>query len=376
MKSTFPFLFIATLLITACGAKQEAKTGDKAAQLEQLKTQAADLAKQIEALEAELGADSKKDNVKITPVTVETLQPTDFQHFVNVQGRLEAKDMVMVSAKMGGQITQITVKEGDFVSAGQTLAILDKETMEKSIDEISKGLEIANTLYDKQKALWDQKIGTEVQYLSAKNNKESLEKRLATLRSQMKQLIVTAPFSGVIDEIYAKNGSLAAPGVPLMKLVNFSNMKAKANVPDIYITRVQKGDKVVINFPDINEKVNGTITFVAQVVDPLTRSFTIEASFSNPGNRYKPNMLAVIEINDETKKDAIVVYENLIQNSENGKLVFVAIGTGTTKTASARYVETGLTYNGKVEIVKGLQAGDLLITQGYQDLVDGQHISF
>jgi RND family efflux transporter MFP subunit len=376
MKSTFPFLFIATLLITACGAKQEAKTGDKAAQLEQLKTQAADLAKQIEALEAELGADSKKDNVKITPVTVETLQPTDFQHFVNVQGRLEAKDMVMVSAKMGGQITQITVKEGDFVSAGQTLAILDKETMEKSIDEISKGLEIANTLYDKQKALWDQKIGTEVQYLSAKNNKESLEKRLATLRSQMKQLIVTAPFSGVIDEIYAKNGSLAAPGVPLMKLVNFSNMKAKANVPDIYITRVQKGDKVVINFPDINEKVNGTITFVAQVVDPLTRSFTIEASFSNPGNRYKPNMLAVIEINDETKKDAIVVYENFIQNSENGKLVFVAIGTGTTKTASARYVETGLTYNGKVEIVKGLQAGDLLITQGYQDLVDGQHISF
>lgn len=376
MKSTFPFLFIATLLITACGAKQEAKTGDKAAQLEQLKTQAADLAKQIEALEAELGADSKKDNVKITPVTVETLQPTDFQHFVNVQGRLEAKDMVMVSAKMGGQITQITVKEGDFVSAGQTLAILDKETMEKSIDEISKGLEIANTLYDKQKALWDQKIGTEVQYLSAKNNKESLEKRLATLRSQMKQLIVTAPFSGVIDEIYAKNGSLAAPGVPLMKLVNFSNMKAKANVPDIYITRVQKGDKVVINFPDINEKVNGTITFVAQVVDPLTRSFTIEASFSNPGNRYKPNMLAVIEINDETKKDAIVVYENLIQNSENGKLVFVATGTGTTKTASARYVETGLTYNGKVEIVKGLQAGDLLITQGYQDLVDGQHISF
>jgi RND family efflux transporter MFP subunit len=376
MKSTFPFLFIATLLITACGAKQEAKTGDKAAQLEQLKTQAADLAKQIEALEAELGADSKKDNVKITPVTVETLQPTDFQHFVNVQGRLEAKDMVMVSAKMGGQITQITVKEGDFVSAGQTLAILDKETMEKSIDEISKGLEIANTLYDKQKALWDQKIGTEVQYLSAKNNKESLEKRLATLRSQMKQLIVTAPFSGVIDEIYAKNGSLAAPGVPLMKLVNFSNMKAKANVPDIYITRVQKGDKVVINFPDINEKVNGTITFVAQVVDPLTRSFTIEASFSNPGNRYKPNMLAVIEINDETKKDAIVLYENLIQNSENGKLVFVATGTGTTKTASARYVETGLTYNGKVEIVKGLQAGDLLITQGYQDLVDGQHISF
>jgi RND family efflux transporter MFP subunit len=376
MKSTFPFLFIATLLITACGAKQEAKTGDKAAQLEQLKTQAADLAKQIEALEAELGADSKKDNVKITPVTVETLQPTDFQHFVNVQGRLEAKDMVMVSAKMGGQITQITVKEGDFVSAGQTLAILDKETMEKSIDEISKGLEIANTLYDKQKALWDQKIGTEVQYLSAKNNKESLEKRLATLRSQMKQLIVTAPFSGVIDEIYAKNGSLAAPGVPLMKLVNFSNMKAKANVPDIYITRVQKGDKVVINFPDINEKVNGTITFVAQVVDPLTRSFTIEASFSNPGNRYKPNMLAVIEINDETKKDAIVVYENFIQNSENGKLVFVATGTGTTKTASARYVETGLTYNGKVEIVKGLQAGDLLITQGYQDLVDGQHISF
>lgn len=374
--SLFSFILVIIILTVGCGRQgNDVKPEDKQARLEQLKAQAANINKEIEALEAELAAKSGPNTAsKQVPVSVAPLQPVDFKHYISVQGKLEAKDMVMVSTTMGGQIMHIAVKEGDMVKAGQILATLDRETMEKSIEEVKNALDIATTLYNKQKSLWEQQIGTEVQYLTAKNNKESLEKRLATLRSQLNQLVVKAPYSGVVDEIYAKTGGMAAPGVPLMRLVNLGNMKAKASVPDIYITKVNKGDEVIIHFPDIDERVKGQISFVAQVVDPLTRSFTVEATFANPGQKYKPNMLAVIEINDQTKKNALVISENLIQNSENGKMVFTAHTENGRKVAKARYINTGLTYNGLIEITQGLQAGDTLITQGYQDLVDGQEI--
>jgi RND family efflux transporter MFP subunit len=231
-------------------------------------------------------------------------------------------------------------------------------------------------MYEKQKSLWDQKIGTEMQYLGLKNQKESLEKKLITLKSQESQTLVTAPFSGVIDEVFVKQGSLASPGIPLMQLVNVNLLKAVAKVPDSYVAYIKEGDNVSVRFPDLDKTISATVGYVGRIVDPLSRTFKIEVKVPSENGSLKPNLLAMIQINDKTSKSAIVIEENIIQPTEAGKIVFVATEEKGQKIARQKTVTTGLSYNGKVEILSGLSAGENLITTGYQDLADNQPISF
>jgi RND family efflux transporter MFP subunit len=234
---------------------------------------------------------------------------------------------------------------------------------------------LATTVFEKQASLWKQQIGTEIQYLQAKNNKEALERRLSTLNAQIGQSTVTAPISGVVDQVSVKVGQSAAPGIGLVRIVNLSQLKVVAKVADTYAGSVRKGDAVVIRFPDVNKELNSRISFVATTVDPLSRTFTIEAPLPSD-NSLKPNMLAQVKINDETKGNAIVINQNLIQSTENGQLVYVAVNEGSKKVAKARPVKTGQAYGGKIAITEGLRAGDQVVTAGYQDLVDGQPINF
>jgi RND family efflux transporter MFP subunit len=295
---------------------------------------------------------------------------------VSVQGSLETEENLMVTSKIPGLITSIKVHEGDVVKQGQILAMLDDEVIRKSIDEVKSGLSQINVMYDKQKSLWDQKIGTEMQYLNVKNQKESLEKKLVTLNSQVNQAYVTAPFSGVIDEVFAKAGSLASPGIPLMQLVNTSDLKAIAKVPDSYVAFVRQGDMVKVTFPDLNRTVDAKVTYVGRIVDPLSRTFKIEVKLPSGDQDLKPNLMALVQINDKTSNSAIVIEENIIQPTEEGKIVFVAVEENGKKVARQKTVTTGLSYNGAVEIVSGLLKGDQLITTGYQDLSDNQPIGY
>jgi RND family efflux transporter MFP subunit len=277
---------------------------------------------------------------------------------------------------MPGMITALRVREGDFVQKGQILAVLDDEILRKSIDEIKVGLDQVNVLFDKQKQLWDQKIGTELQYLTLKNQKESLEKKLVTLKSQMGQANIEAPFSGVVDEVFAKAGSMASPGIPLLQLVNTNELKAVAKVPDSYVAFINEGDMVNLQFPDLNKTIEAKVTFVGRIVDPLSRTFRIEVKVPGSLTNLKPNLLTLVQINDKTSNSAIVVDENLIQPTEAGKVLFIAGEEKGQKVALQRIVTTGLSYNGKVEILSGLAAGDRLITTGYQDLSDQQVVRF
>jgi RND family efflux transporter MFP subunit len=364
--------------MAACSDKQALDLDQKKDRLAELKAKKQEIEKEMASIEAEI---SRLDTqaapaVRIKTVKTTALMPETFRHFISVQGYLEAEDNLMVSSKMPGMITTIKVKEGDMVSQGQVLAVLDDEVLRKSIDEVKTGLEQVNILYEKQKNLWDQKIGTEFQYLNLKNQKEGLEKKLITLKSQQSQNLVTAPFSGMIDEVFAKPGSMASPGVPLVQLVNTSKLKATAKVPDSYVAYIKNSDRVKLLFPDLDKTFEGRISFVGRVVDPLSRTFKIEVKMPEGSPELKPNLLTLVQINDKTLPSAIVIDENIIQPTENGKIVFVASEEKGSKVARQRPVTTGLSFGGKVEIMSGLSAGDQLITTGYQDLFDNQPVSF
>lgn len=376
MKSYYAIALSATLL-ASCGGEKKTDLQAKREELQTLKSEQANLNTKIKALEGEVTKldPKKQEQGRVKEVAVSPVQLTTFKHFVELQGTIDAKNNVQVSPKSGGVVTAVYVKEGDNVRAGQAIAKVDDQLLRESQAELKTQMVLANTIFEKQAALWKQQIGTEIQYLQAKNNKEALDRRLSTLNAQLGQSTVTAPISGVVDQVSVKVGQSAAPGMGLVRVVNLSQLKAVAKVSDTYAASIRKGDQVQVRFPDVNKTLNTRITFVATTVDPLTRTFGIEAPLPSD-KALKPNMLAQIRINDANKSNAIVIDQNMVQNTENGQLVYVAVNEGGKKVAKARTVKTGQSYNGQIEITTGLSAGDQLITQGYQELVDGQPINY
>ena len=368
---------LTTSLLVACSGEKKSDLATKNEELAKLKSEQAELNTKIRTLEGEVAKldPKKKEEARVKDVAVSPLAASTFRRYVEVQGTIDAKNNVQVAPKSGGAVTAVYVVEGSSVRAGQVLARIDDQILRTSAEEIKTQLSLANTVFEKQASLWKQQIGTEIQYLQAKNNKEGLERRLATLNSQLSQSNVTAPISGVVDQVFAKVGSTAAPGMPMFQVVNLSQLKVKANVADTYAGSVRKGDEVIIRFPDVNREFKTRINFVSTTVDPLSRTFTIEAPL--PSDRsLKPNMLAQVKINDLNKANALVINQNLVQSTELGQLVYVAVNEGGKKVAKSRKITTGQSYGGQIEIVAGLKPGDQLVTRGYQELTDGTVINY
>jgi membrane fusion protein, multidrug efflux system len=376
MKSTL-IIALSVGVLLACGPKKPETLTEKKDALAKLKAQQVETNTQIKTLETEVAkADPvKAAEAKVKEVTVSVLQPGTFRRFVEVQGSVDAKNNVQVNPKMGGVITAIYVKEGDAVRAGSVIARVDDAVLRESQAEIQNQLSLATTVYERQANLWKQQIGTEIQYLQAKNAKEGIERRLATFKTQLGQSTITSPIGGIVDQVSAKVGQMAAPGVGIARVVNLARLKIVAKVADTYAGSVRKGDALTVRFPDLNRELKTTVSFVAATVDPLSRTFAIEGTLPSD-NALKPNMLAQVRINDLTKMNALVIDQNLVQNTEKGQLVYVAETAGNKKIAKARTVKAGLSYNGQIEITAGLRAGDQLITNGYQDVTDGQPINF
>ena len=364
-------------LLTSCGEKPS-DLQTKKAELNELKGQQAELSTKIKGLETELTKldPVKREEAKVKAVAVSPVTVTTFRHFVELQGSVDAKNNVQVTPKgQGGVITAMYVSEGTSVRAGQAIAKLDDQIVRESINEVQTQLALANTIFEKQSNLWKQQIGTELQYLQAKSTKESLERRISTIRAQLGQSTVTSPISGVVDQVIGKVGQVAVPGMGIVRVINLSKLKVVAKVADTYAGTVKRCDAVQVIFPDIKKQINAPISFVSTSVDPLSRTFTIEVPLPSD-NTLKPNMLAQVKVNDFSKANAIVINQNLIQNTENGQLVYIATTEGNRKIARAKKVVVGQSYGGQIEITQGLSAGDQLITQGYQEVTDGQTISF
>jgi len=379
MKAQYIVLLLtATLFITSCGGKKgDNSLAGKKAQLAEMKTQAKELTAKIDKLDAEIKAadPSMKAAEKVLPVITETLQTRNFKSFIQLQGTVETKNTATAMPRMAGTYTTVYVKEGQTVKAGQLLAKIDNAILRDQIAALKQQMELANIVFEKQKSLWDQKIGTEIQFLQAKNNKESLEKNMAVLNTQVNMYNVYAPISGAVERVMAKTGEIAAPGMPLASIVNLGSLKAIANVPDTYISNIRMGDAVTVKLPDINREINARVTFISKLVNPANRTFKIEVSIPTSSD-IKPNMVSILNIADINKSNALVIKQNYIQSTELGDVVYVAETEGNKKVAKARKIKTGVSYNGEIEILSGLQAGDLIVIEGYQDLVDGQVISY
>jgi len=372
MKARYTNLIIASVLtsvvLVSCGEE------DKAAKLTELKKQQSELAKQITELEKELAAaDTTQSKVRMKDVAVAELAPRKFDYYVKTQGLIESQENIMVSAKAMGVVTSVYVTEGQTVTKGQTLAVLDNAITLRSIEEVKANMELVNTIYEKQKNLWDQKIGTEVQYLQAKNNKESLEKRLATLEEQLDMSRIKSPINGTIDAVNIKIGENAAPGAPAFRVVNTNSLKVKANVSEAYITSLTKGNTARIEFPDLDKKVEAKVSFVGRNIDALSRTFPVEIDL--PGSAdLRPSMTAVLRIVYQTNANSICVPVNIVQEINGEKVVYIQDQDGNQLVARRKVIELGGVFDNLAEVKSGLKSGDKIITVGYQGLNDGEFI--
>ena len=359
-------------LFTACGSD------DKHAQLEKLKKQSAELNAQIKTLEAEIAleGDSTNAGFKSTSVAIETVVRQPFEHYVDVQGKIEGDQNVNVSAQMAGIVTRIVAKEGVEVREGQVLAELDDALLMKGMDELKSALAFATDIYDKQKKLWDQKIGSEVQFLTAKNNKESLEAKMKTLKEQLEMTKIKSPINGVVDAVNIKVGQAVSPGMPALRVVNLTRLKATAEISESYATKVRKGNKTIIYLPDLQKEISSTITYTSKVINTTTRTFSAEAELSSSIPDLRPNMIAVLKVVDYENDSTIVIPLNIIQSSGTSKYVYVVSQKDGKKISNRRDITIGQMYNGKVEVVKGLEPNDQIITSGYLDLAEGMFIQF
>jgi RND family efflux transporter MFP subunit len=303
------------------------------------------------------------------PVTVITPKKSDFKHYISVQGSIISDDMVNVSSDLGGRVLDMKVKEGQKVRKGAVIAKLDLENLQKQRAELEKSLELAAEVFVRQQRLWEQNIGSEIQFLQAKNNKERLEKSLETLDFNAEKSNVFAPISGSILRVNIKAGELAGPGMPLVTILNTNKVKVSAEVPESYIKAVKKGDKIAVELPALAEERNAKISLIGDAINPANRTFKIEAVLTNADKLLKPNLLANVKLNDYTKKDAISIPVELVQQEVGGKSFVFVINMGK---AEKTFVSTGEVQDGMIIITEGLTGEEQLIKDGARNIVNGE----
>jgi RND family efflux transporter MFP subunit len=363
MKKKY-LIFLSLVLITSCGeAKKESVN------LLKLKTEKNSLIKQIDSLSeilnsVELNISKLDTNKRLPSVTVFNAKEKLFQHFIEVQGTVEADQSVELYPENSGSITNIYVKEGQKVYKGQTLIQIDNSVLKSSIVELETQFELAKTTFERQKRLWDQNIGSEIQFLQAKAQKEGLENSLESLKAQEKKLKISAPFSGTIDEMFAKIGGLAAPMIPAVRLVNLNQIHVESEVTETYLKYIRKGTQVELFFPSIGKNISANVSQVGNYINPNNRSFKVRVDINNQNNELKANLLADIKIND-FKKMGIVIPAKLIQKDREGKqYVYTVIKEKGNYLSKKNYIKAGMTYETDAFIIEGIQIDDLIVDKG------------
>lgn len=363
-----------TVVLGACGGDLEKKKE----KVEELKTEISDLKSEVAALEDEIKKEDpeygKKEINKVL-ITALEIKPKYFEHRIEVRGGVESRTNVTVSPQIMGEIETVNVKEGQKVKKGQVLFTLDNDIIRNNIAELKTALELATVVADKQENLWNKNIGTEIQYLEAKNNKESLERKLATAQSQLSQSRVKAPFSGSIDKVDAKVGEVAQPGMPLVRIVNPDDIHISADISERFIGKFVQGDKVDIYFPAQDQKIVSTITSVGQVINDQNRTFNMEIKLPKLDFPAKPNQVVVLSLKDYINQEAIKVPTKLIQTDKVGQFIYVVEKQGEEMVAKKRHIETGLSFNNETEILSGLTTGQSVAMKGYRDLSEGVVVS-
>ena len=372
MKNIIYTLAIAAILVS-CNSST-----DKNGKLEKLKVQREELNTQISQLEAEIYPNGLPSEVKSVNVKVNSVEGCVFDHYVEVQGVVDGDQNVAVSPQIAGIVTAVYVSEGSSVKKGQVLAELDAIVLKQSLEEIKTQLSLVNNLFDKQKALWEKNIGSEVQFLQAKTNKESLENKIKTLQGQIDMARVISPISGTVESVPLKVGQMASPGLPTsaIRVINMNVAKIKADVSENFASRIQNGNTVLVRFPDLGKEIETKLNFTSRFIDPTNRTFQVECKIQSGEVQLRANMIAYVKIKDYTNEKAFCIPVNYVQTNKDGKFLFVAVQKDNKWIATRRMVKQGMDYNGVAEILEGLTSGDKVISSGYQSVNEGAQIIF
>jgi membrane fusion protein (multidrug efflux system) len=370
-------LITGTIFFTSCGQTGDAVAKQKT-ELQKLKDQQADLSAKIQKAEEALGkvdsSSAKKEKTKL--IAFQPVAPTVFTHYIELQGKIDALNIALVTPRngAGGQVKEIYVKKGDMVKKGQLLLKLDDAVLQQQLATAKQQLAFAKNLYDRRKNLWAQQIGSEVELVTAKNQVDQAQMQIDLINRQIELTRVYADISGVADVVNIRLGELFT-GNNQIQIVNTTDLKAIAQVPENYLGKVKVGSNVKVVIPELNNKTIDTkISVTGKTIDPSTRSFYIETKLPNDKQFY-PNQIALIKIQDYTTPSALTIPANSLQNDDKGKYVMVAVQDGNRLIAKKKSIQIGMIYGDRVEVLSGIQAGDQIITDGYQGLYDEQPIT-
>ena len=368
-------LLALSLLLYSCGKKDELAEkkqllSEKKEALQELRTEVSTLEEEIAVLDPSFNAQTRESQLVSTlPVEQET-----FQHFVEVSGDVQSEKNVLLGAEMMGTVEDIKAEEGEKVRKGELLIRINADVVRNNISEVQTQLDLATAVFDRQKNLWDQKIGTEVQFLKAKADMEALQNRLNSLQAQLAQAQQVAPFSGTVEEVMVRIGETVSPGTPLLRLVSLEDMYIQADVSEAYIGQFSVGDKVEIYFPSLDKTYQTTITAVGQVINPDNRTFTIEARLPEDEDLFKPNLLAVLKVKDFEQEGALVIPTYLVQRDRKGEYVYVVVEREGVPMVEKKHIETGMSYNNETLVRSGLEASDVLVDEGFREVSEGVNV--
>jgi len=375
MKNVIAFLSL-ILLFTACKPEYPEDLEGKKTLLKEKKDQVRELETEIAKLNEEIAdLDTTKVNKQRRLVTLQKIEKKTFKRFADIQATVQSNEAVMASSETGGRIIQMTMEEGRSVRKGQLIAKVDMQAVDKQIAELEKGLELAADVFERQKRLWDQNIGSELQFLKAKNDKERIEKSLESVKFQLTKANVYAPISGVVDQVFLKNGEMSGPGQPIVQIMDVRRVKVVASLPENYLGVIKKGDKVSINFPAIGEDREGRVSLIGRTINPGNRTFDVEVEMNNKGNILKPNLLALMKINDYTLENAVTLPLEVILQEVSGKnYVYIKEDGADGLMAKKVYVETGESFEGEIVISEGLDGTEEVVADGARSLTDNDLI--
>ncbi len=373
MKKLATLIFLG--LLASC--QEPADLAAKQAELKEKQNSMSELREEIAKLKEEIAAlDTTADTERFVRVKVEEVSRGRFEHFVEITGTVTSEQNIMISAEANGRITSIKVKEGEKVSKGQVLIAIDNEAEQRQLEEAQAVYDLAKTTYEKRKNLWDQSIGSEINYLQAKNNFETANSRLEQARKRFESTLITSPINGNVDNIEVNLGEMISMGTPAIRVVDVNNVDIEAELSENYLTSVRKGDSVKVTIPAVGYERMSEVRFVSQVINPNNRSFLIKVAIDNENGLIKPNILANMMIRDYANDTAVVVPSRAIGKDLRGDFVFVATADENgVKRAQKHYVQRGTSFGAETEIISGVDEGDQIITAGSEEVNQNAAIS-
>jgi len=378
-------LTIITLMLASCGDDKKQSVDDviESQNIEIIRAKKAELVTEQNLIKQEI---KKLDIViseldagkKIPLITTFQLEESQFKHFLELQGNVTTKNLLMIYPEYSGVLTNVYVKEGQKVRKGEVLARIDDGGLSQQLAQLKIQSELAKTTFERQQRLWDQKIGSEMQYLQAKSNYESQDQAIAQLEQQVAKTIVRAPFSGTIDDVLTEQGSVVMPGQSeLMRIVNLDNMYIVTDVPEKYISQITRDKKVEVEFPILGKKIDSKVRQVGYFINPNNRTFKVEISIPNKERSIKPNLTAKLKINDYTNENALLIPQGIISENASGEQYIYVIKDkvgNDEAVAEKTVIETGLTQGDLIEVTNGLEKGDEIVMEGARSVNDGQKV--